>query len=292
MKKFFSTGSFRLTAFVGALLILGGIASAQGKAEIKDKTKDRSGNFCSSENWSSDNKESYRELREMTVAPGGPLSVDAGRNGGISVKGEDRADILVRACVQAWGDTLDTAKALVAGVKVTTTNGVHADGGGEENYSVSYQILVPRFTDLDLKAHNGGISISSVKGRVEFRTTNGGVDLTDLSGDVSGQTSNGGVNVQLAGRGWDGAGLNVQTTNGGVRVAVPQGYAANFEAGTVNGGFSSDVPALNVSTEDTKGGWNNRSRQVNTAINGGGAPIRVSTVNGGVKINSTTGEKN
>jgi hypothetical protein len=69
---------------------------------------------------------------------------------------------------------------------------------------------------------------------------------------------------------------------------VPEGYAANIEAGTVNGGFSSDIPALNVTTEDVRGnGWNDRARQVNTAINGGGAPIRLVTTNGGIRISST-----
>jgi hypothetical protein len=225
----------------------------------------------------------------MSIPAEGKLDVDSGRNGGISIKGENRPDISVRACVQAWGSTLDAAKAAVANVRITTQGGVvRADGPDESNYSVSFQILVPRNTDMALKAHNGGLSISSVNGNIQFETLNGGVNLFDLSGEVRGRTTNGGVNVALAGRGWEGAGMDVQTSNGGVRVEVPENYAANFEAGTVNGGFSSDIPALNVTTEDVKGGWANRSKQVKTAINGGGAPIRVATTNGGIKI--TTGE--
>ena len=112
--------------------------------------------------------------------------------------------------------------------------------------------------------------------------------MADLSGDVKGRTTNGGVNVALAGKSWEGNGMDVQTSNGGVRLSVPENYAANFEAGTVNGGFRSDIPALNVSTEDVKGGWGNRSRQIKTSINGGGAPIRVATTNGGISITSTS----
>ena len=275
---------FRL-ALIAAVFMLGGLAiQAQNKADVKEKNK---GGFCSDNNsWSSDNKESFRELREMNVAAGGVIDADAGRNGGISVKGENRSDVLVRACVQAWGETMDAAKAAVASVKVSTAGAIRADGPEESNYSVSFEILVPRSTDVRLKAHNGGISISSVDGNLEFETTNGGVHLDNVSGDVKGRTVNGGVNVALTGNTWRGNGLDVQTSNGGVHLTMPDNYAANFEAGTVNGGFSSDVAGL--STEKDERG-RSRATRVATSINGGGAPIRVTTTNGGIHISSNSG---
>jgi DUF4097 and DUF4098 domain-containing protein YvlB len=287
MKSFLSSRVINSTLVLVICLLCGLIASGQTVISAKEKIKEKNANFCSDQNWSSDNKESFRDLREMTLPAGGVISVDSGRNGGISVKGENRSDVLVRACVQAWGTTLDEAKAAVASVKVTTTGGIRADGPEESNYSVSFQILVPNSTDLMLKAHNGGVSINSVNGNIQFETVNGGVNLADLSGEVRGRTINGGVNVSLAGKSWNGSGMDVQTSNGGVRIMVPENYAANFEAGTVNGGFSSDIPALNVTTENVAGGWRSRSREIKTAINGGGAPIRVATTNGGIKISSS-----
>jgi hypothetical protein len=63
---------------------------------------------------------------------------------------------------------------------------------------------------------------------------------------------------------------------------MPETYAARIETGTVNGGFKSDIAALNVErTERTRGA------RINTEINGGGAPIRLITTNGGVKISSS-----
>ena len=70
---------------------------------------------------------------------------------------------------------------------------------------------------------------------------------------------------------------------------MPESYAANVETGTVNGGFRSDIPSLNVTQEDVKGdSWSakSRSKRIQTALNGGGAPIRVITTNGGIQINS------
>jgi hypothetical protein len=252
------------------------------KAEYKAKYKE----FCSSNNYSGDGHVSFRDLREMTLPATGSLTVDAGRNGGIAIRGADRSDVLVRACVQSWGNTEEEAKATVSDVRIATSPAIKADGANEEKWSVSYEILAPRSTDLKLNAHNGGISISSVEGRLEFETQNGGVNLNEVAGEVHGRTTNGGVNISLAGNTWKGNGLDVQTTNGGVKISLPESYAANVETGTVNGGFSSNISALNITTEDVKGDeWNrSRSKRISTSINGGGAPIKVTTTNGGVVI--------
>jgi hypothetical protein len=213
--------------------------------------------------------------------------VDGAKNGGVSVRGENRSDVAVRACVNTWGTSEESAKAIAQNVKINTAGTITAENSVDDSsWGVSFEVLVPRNTDLDLKAHNGGISIKSVEGKLAFETMNGGVSLYDVAGDVRGRTTNGGVSVKLSGSTWRGSGLDVTTTNGGVNLVLPENYAANIETGTVNGGFKSDIPALSITTEDLKGGWAARSRRINTSINGGGAPIRVITTNGGIKIGS------
>ena len=111
----------------------------------------------------------------------------------------------------------------------------------------------------------------------------------DVAGDVKSRTTNGGVNVALAGNSWKGSGLDVTTTNGGVHLSMPDSYAANIETGTTNGGFHSDIPALSVSQEDVKGPTRHqRATRLNTVLNGGGAPIRLITTNGGVHISGVS----
>ena len=255
------------------------------KAEYKAKEK----GFCNNNSWSGDDKVSFTDLREMTIPATGAVTVDGGQNGGISVKGEDRGDIQVRACVQAWGKTEEDAKAAAANIKIETGSTIKAESsGGDKNWSVSYQLLVPRSTNLNLTAHNGGISISGTDGSAEFQTMNGGISVSNVSGSVKGRTMNGGVNASLSGSSWKGTGLDLQTTNGGINLTLPENYAAHVETGTVNGGFSSDFPALNITTEDVKGDYSGRSKakRIETNLNGGGAPIRVITTNGGVRINT------
>lgn len=262
----------------------GVIIFGQNKAEekVKDKTKTR--DFCSSYNYSNDNKVQYKETREVTLPAGGIVNVDGKRNGGIQVRGENRSDVLVRACVQTVGTTDEEGQSAAKGIRIETGSTIRAEGGNDEtNWAVSYEILVPRSTNLKLTAHNGGISINSVEGTVEFETTNGGVNLSDVAGDVKGRTTNGGVNVALSGNGWKGNGLDVQTTNGGVNLSIPESYAAHVETGTVNGGFRSDIAALSADQTERS-----RPIKINTDLNGGGAPVRIVTTNGGIRINSAS----
>lgn len=249
--------------------------------------ENREDDFCSNNwNWSDGGKTSAKDLRETIVSATNSLNVDSGKNGGISIKGENRNDILIRACVQTWGGNQEEANAVAKSIRIETGSSVRADvPAGTENYGVSFQIRVPRTMNLELKAHNGGISIDSVEGNIRFETQNGGVNLDDLAGDVRGRTTNGGVKVDLEGASWRGSGLDVETNNGGVKISMPQNYAARVETGTVNGGFKSDIPALNVSNGDNGEKWN-RKKRISADINGGGPTIRIVTTNGGVKIDS------
>lgn len=268
---------------LSAIVCLSSFAAfAQDKEERKMKQKD----FCSG-NWSGDGKISFHEAREMTVSPTPLLTVDGKRNGGIRVIGENRSDILVRACVQTWAETEEAAQSLARSIRIQTGSLITADMPEEFKGSVSYEIHVPRMSNLKLTAHNGGISVSSVEGTMELETKNGGVSLSDVAGDVRGRTTNGGVSVKLSGASWRGSGLDLETTNGGVNLVMPENYAARIETGTVNGGFKSDIAALNVEKDDdtNENRWN-RKKRISAELNGGGAPIRVITTNGGIKISS------
>ncbi len=246
---------------------------AQDKTEYRD-------NFCSN-NWSSGDKVRAVDEREFTLPVRNTLEVDGRQNGGISIRGENRSDIVVRACVAAWSNSKAEAQNSVSRINIRKYSVITAENTDGNAWSVSYQILVPRDMNLKMTTDNGGISIDSVMGTIQFFTRNGGISLRDLAGNVSGRTQNGGVSVKLSGSSWIGSGLNVETKNGGVKLTMPENYAANIETGTVNGGFRSDIAGLQT---ENKNQW--RNNRINTSFNGGGAPIRVVTNNGGIKIDS------
>jgi hypothetical protein len=263
----------RIAAAVALAAVLGAPVAAQRQTRS-------TGDWCSDQNWG-DDREGFCEVREYTVpAAGATLTVDASPNGGIDVEGSARGDILVQARVVATADTRDEARAIASRVQVVATAvRVDADGprnlGRRQGWHVSYRLGVPTNTPLSLKSTNGGITIDNVNSRVELDTTNGGLKLSRIAGDVTGRTTNGGINVDLEGSAWDGNGLDLQTTNGGVQLMVPAAYNAHLEAGTTNGSVKIDFPVMVDGT---------RRRSFSTDLGIGGAPVRVRTSNGGVKV--------
>jgi Putative adhesin len=225
------------------------------------------------------NQVTHCEMREQTVAYAGRLSVDAGVNGGVSVKGWDGGGVLVRSKVEAQADDDGTAQSMVAQVVVNASAGQVSATGPDQSkghgWQVSYEIFVPKQADLALKANNGGISISDVRGNITFDTMNGGVSLKRLAGEVTGTTMNGGLTVELAGSRWDGTKLDAKTVNGGVTVNMPENYSAHFETATVNGNLNIGVP-MTVTGEIGK--------RVVTDLGSGGPTIHVETTNGGVNV--------
>lgn len=218
------------------------------------------------------------EVRELTLPAAGTLSVDAGPNGGIRVTGERRRDVDVRAMVLAWGRDEAEAERIASEVVIRTDGVLHAEGpsqNGRTGWSVGYEVLVPREIDLSLKTHNGGIAVADVRGDLQFEAQNGGIGLDGVAGNVRGRTTNGGVDATLTGNTWEGEGLDLKTTNGAVRLRVPEDYSARLETGTVNGGVSVDFP---VSVQGRIG------RELSATLGKGGPLVRAATTNGQVRV--------
>ena len=269
----------RLGVFVAALMTMNvALAVAHG---------DKDGSLTCRDNWSSDRLVGQCEIREQKLPAGGMLTVDASRNGGVAIKGWDQNEILVRARVQAAAATQAEADQLVKQIRVETSGGKVFAVGPEnrKNYqwSVTYEIFVPKRTDLSLEAYNGGIYIADVSGRIDFTGHNGGVVLKRVGGTVRGGTMNGGLVVELDGASWHGEVLDVKTTNGGIVMAIPENYSANLQTGTVNGHLSIDFP---VTVQGRIG------KELAVNLGNGGATVRAMTTNGGVKIRRAGAEPN
>lgn len=281
-KNYYQT-IFRFSLALAFLLGASSLAFSQNKWVFED-------DGCGATRWSnqgpygaSNNGAFNLEIKERTLAaPPKKLSIDTGKNGGIRVKGWERNEIYIKACVQAWGKDETEARARTAAVRVDFADGIvravsPAATDGNYSFGVSYDIRVPINTDLNLKTHNGGINLAGVNGSIEFDLNNGGVILDRIAGSVRGQTVNGSLTFNLSGERWEGDGIDARTTNGSVFINVPKNYSARLETGTRRGNFYVNLPV-------------ERKRDNNYELNfdsgAGGATIRAKTTNGQVTIKS------
>lgn len=263
------------SVLIAALVIFTGVAIFAQKEKGKDKSL-----TCNENSWYNDRLVGNCEIREQTLAPsGGTIAIDGRQNGGVSVKGWDQNQVLVRARVQTGAPTAEEAKSLAGQIRIETSGAKIFASGPESrkdyHWDVSYEVFVPRRADLSVETQNGGIVIADVNGRIDFTALNGGVVLKRVGGAVRGSTTNGGLVIELAGDRWDGESLDVSTTNGGVIMSVPENYSAHLQTGTVNGSVSVDFP-VNVEGKLKK--------QVAFDLGSGGAMVKAMTTNGGVHL--------
>ena len=229
-----------------------------------------------------DDRVRYCEVRDTRLRAGTRgFDVDASPNGGVAVIGWDGDSVLLRAFVEAQAPTEAEARDLARQVRVTADGAtIGAEGpkslfGHGRSWSVSYELFVPRRTDVTARSQNGPVSARGVSGRLDLATQNGPVTFRDVGGDARGRTQNGPVTVQLSGSKWDGRGLDAQTANGPVTLTIPDGYSARLETGTVNGPMRVEFPIT------VEGRIN---RQIETTLGAGGPTIRAMTTNGPVVV--------
>lgn len=228
--------------------------------------------------WYDNDRDRYCEVREYTLDARSELDVDAGQNGGIRVTGWDRPEVRVVARIQASSRNGDPRE-MARDIEILTGRTVSAEGprtrSRRDSWAVNFDLMVPHGMTLRLAARNGGISLADVAGDVDARTRNGGLSVVGGAGRIRGHTTNGGLKLELEGREWSGAGVDLETTNGGVQILVPESYSAMLETGTVNGGMQLDIPVMVSGRID---------REIRTQLGDGGALVRATTRNGGVVV--------
>jgi hypothetical protein len=271
-----------LSAFAAVAAVLSLLPVAVS-AQAGDRSDDewleqcrRNGSYMSD----GEDREPFCEVRVERLRPRGRLAVDGRQNGSVRVTGREGGEAVVHARISAQARDADAAQAIVRQVRIVTSgDSVYATGPdrsrGNSGWYVSYVVDAPRESDLVVVTHNGSVGVAGVRGRMDLSAQNGSMSLSEVGGDVRARTQNGALHVRLSGRQWSGRGLDAETRNGSVRLAIPDGYAARLETGTVNGGFNPEFPLT---------GQGRIGSRISTAIGGGGPPIRATTTTGSVTL--------
>jgi DUF4097 and DUF4098 domain-containing protein YvlB len=212
------------------------------------------------------------EVREID----GGINIDAGSDNEITMSATVRSRVAPRQNQENQGyfTTEVNGDTLVIGRR-NEHRRFHFFSFGNET-RVDYDLRVPASVALDLRTVNGRIATHGVDGEMRAVTVNGRVNIdTPGSSEVEAHTVNGRIEARF-GKSFQGATL--KTVNGGVTAALPLSASFTGDFSQVNGDIEAAFP-LNIHSHPG-------SRPVSGEVNGGRYELRITTVNGDIKIDT------
>jgi hypothetical protein len=208
-------------------------------------------------------------------------------SGSFDVEAVDGDTLEIKAVLTARGATEDDARKALAKVEMVE----EADASrvrlqakyprelGRQGIEIDYTIRAPRTARVSIENTNGNVKVAGVFAGLKAETTNGGVSGEGLGNTVVAATTNGEIKIRMASLG--GEGVALETTNGGIDLRLPADAKATLSARCVNGGIRvTDIP-FERSGEGSR-------RKLDGAINGGGAAVKLETVNGSIRVGGAT----
>src|SRR5215467_2356739 len=211
------------------------------------------------------------------LQPGGTFDLQ-NVNGPVEVQGWDQDRVEVHAIKIAKNRESDLARVTIdvtarpASVSILTR--YPQDEGVE--VSVEYVIHVPHNAKIEhLGTVNGTLRVAGVDNVQELHSVNGNIEVFGADSTVHARTTNGNVRLELSHM----QGVNgtfAETTKGSLVLAIPADTQADLEARSLNGNFQSELPVEMQSSA--------RPREMHGKLGQGGAPIKLHTVNGGIRL--------
>jgi DUF4097 and DUF4098 domain-containing protein YvlB len=158
----------------------------------------------------------------------------------------------------------ETSGGNIDGRNITGNVGVETSGG-----NLSFEEITG---DLRAETSGGNIAVRRVKGSVAVETSGGNVKVAEVDGPLSAETSGGDITVGVK----QNRGVDVSTSGGDIRIALPAGTGASIDASTSGGSVTCDFPiTMQGKVDDSR---------IRGSINGGGSAIRARTSGGDIEI--------
>ncbi len=172
-------------------------------------------------------EEAFRAKSERTIeldcalGSGSALAVST-TSGSIQVTGRQVSDVHAVATIVARAATREQAQELAEQVTVRferTDNGIQIKvdrpaPASRRSVSVSYEITVPRQTDIDGDSASGAIALTDLIGNVHGRTASGSITASRITGSVHLQSASGSIRCERVDRG----DIHLEAASGSVRL--------------------------------------------------------------------------
>jgi hypothetical protein len=220
-------------------------------------------------------------------------------NGRVTAEPTDGSEVVVEGRRTAKARSDEAAKELLAKLEIREEVGestVRVESrpprlSGFAGHEIEWTVKVPKGVVLDLRTVNGGVRLNDLSNEIHARTTNGGVKRSNIvPAVIEASAVNGGIEFELAAPLESGDSIDMETVNGGVELALPNDSKASIEARCVNGGVHVDGVSIKRPDDKNQNDFERR-RRLTGDMNGGGARVRMSTTNGGVRLSESSGKK-
>jgi hypothetical protein len=142
--------------------------------------------------------------------------------------------------------------------------------------TVDLGLTIPRNARLEIEATNANIRIEAVRGEVSVKTTTGPVNAVSLAGSVTLESTHAPLQAAFD-IVRDEQNIMVRNIHGSIRLQLPSSLAAHLKARSLRGAVKCEFPL--VLDEDPDG-----AKQVDGALNGGGAHVTCTNENGSILI--------
>lgn len=226
-------------------------------------------------------------------------------NGGITVRGEDRRDVVI--VMRSGGPGSPSIKPrpeqpappgmrrLTQGQSFEISeerNEIKIESASLRGGGGSVELRVPLKTNLKLGSVNGSnVLVENVEGELEIESVNGPVSLTNVAGSVVANSVNGGVTARLTRVMADKA-MAFTSFNGKVDVTLPPTIKANLKMRSDQGDVFTDFDIQLRQGTDKPSTTPRRdggvrievNRSIYGSVNGGGPEIELRTFNGTVYL--------
>ncbi len=218
-------------------------------------------------------------IKTFALAPGSKFSIK-NISGSISVQSWDqpKAEVIV---TRRGGDRGGRVFFANSANDLSLRTGVPS---GSNNQDFRYEVKLPRdMGRIDLKSANGSVTLSNVNGQIFVESANGSIELNNVVGVSKIQTANGKINATLAGASaWP---MEFVTANGKIDVTIKCEFDADLDASTISGPINID-DTLDITVQKEMVGRHARGK-----IGSGGQPLKLTAINGSVKLSKQcTGE--
>lgn len=189
---------------------------------------------------------------------GGTLTLIGAPNGSITIEAWQRnevdltADIEVRAATEDDLTQLAAVNGFVIDEEVNHlrifTTGTHDKAFMKRTaknfpkrllglpWKIDYHLRVPAYTDIEVNAGNGPITLSGVEGTISINAVESNAELTLVGGHVMATIERGQVNVRMTERNWRGAGADIRLASGDMTVWLMGASSLDINADVLRSG--------------------------------------------------------